>query len=104
MSVYDKTLRGLSEGRVNIPASGPAEADLTDWVLLTDTAAHPQTTAPMIIANLCGDATNTAIAGAASQVVDLQWDSAGYWKFRIQLSNDIKQTEPVGYIAISMFG
>tara|TARA_B100000519_G_scaffold203084_1_gene223985 strand:- start:2933 stop:3247 length:315 start_codon:yes stop_codon:yes gene_type:complete len=104
MSVYDKTLRGVSEGRVNIPASGPAKADLTDWVLLTDTAAHPQTSAPMVVANLCGDESGSVIAGAAAQIVDLQWDSSGYWKFRVQLSGDINREEQVGYIAMSMFG
>ena len=107
MSVYSNTQRGLTEGRVKIPSSATENADLTDWVLLTDTAAHPAGVTPVIIANLCGEGTIAApeiLAGASTQIVDLQWDLTGYWKFRVQLSANISKDEQVGYVAMSMFG
>ena len=107
MSVYNNTQRGMTGGRVKIPASATENADLTDWVLLTDTSSHPKRVTPVIITNLCGEGTVAApeiFAGVFAQPVDLQWDPAGYWKFRIQLSANIEANEQVGFIAMSMFG
>lgn len=104
MGVYDSTVRGVTEGRAQIP-TGAGQSDLTDWIELTDTASHPKSQNPIIIANLCGETAVglQATAGVKAIIVDLQW-TGSYWKFRIQLSGNITEEEKVGYIAMSQFG